>query len=209
MLPAFLCPLILLLTQLALNIIGTPSDLVTRGMLVRLDGTARIEHLARTRNMALTPLYQHYAATRGQQQHTHEGSPSSSRARRDAGSTSTSKMHGRRSLQGLVEPSLGGTSTGTSSPSSTWAGLLMSSSGSRRVQMSDAAHLPPGVLPWSPDYIVFINDVFFCPSMVRVWWGGGVTGAGLTRLMSACRRLLTHAARISCAAGAPPSQLPR
>jgi hypothetical protein len=50
--------------QLALNVIGTPSRLVTRGMLVRLEGSNRIQHLARVRNMALAPLYQHYAAAR-------------------------------------------------------------------------------------------------------------------------------------------------
>jgi hypothetical protein len=47
--------------QLALNVIGTPSRLVTRGMLVSLKDTQRIEHLARVRNMAMSPLYQHYA----------------------------------------------------------------------------------------------------------------------------------------------------
>jgi hypothetical protein len=112
--------------QLALNVIGTPSRLVTRGMLVSLKGTQRIEHLARVRNMALSPLYQHYAAA-----HT----PT------------------RKASQ------LGGASH-------------------LNAAMQDTAHLLPGQLPWDPDYIVFINDVYFC-------WGQVI-------------RLLKHEADITC-----------
>jgi hypothetical protein len=112
--------------QLALNVIGTPSRLVTRGMLVSLKGTQRIEHLARVRNMALSPLYQHYAAARTTQRQA---------------SQPESASHLNAALQ-------------------------------------DTAHLLPGQLPWDPDYVVFINDVYFC-------WGQVI-------------RLLNHQADITC-----------
>jgi hypothetical protein len=112
--------------QLALNVIGTPSRLVTRGMLVSLKDTQRIEHLARVRNMAMSPLYQHYAAAR---------------------TTRPQASHPR--------------------------------SASHRVEvLQDTSHLLPGQLPWDPDYVVFINDVYFC-------WGQVI-------------RLLQHRADITC-----------
>eukprot|EP00775_Hariotina_reticulata_P004378 gene4378-4630_t len=87
--------------QLSLNVIGTPSRLSARGMLVRETGEARITYLAKVRNMALLPLYQHYVVAKA----------------------SAASGQGER-------------------------------------------HPYQGVLPWTPDYVVFINDVFFCPSMV-------------------------------------------
>jgi hypothetical protein len=123
--------------QLALNVIGTPSRLVTRGMLVRLEGSNRIQHLARVRNMALAPLYQHYAAAR-------DKGPSSS--------NSSSSSSGRQL--------------------STTAQLEAVAA------VDDAANLAPGVLPWDPDYVVFVNDAYFC-------WGQVI-------------RLLNYKADITC-----------
>eukprot|EP00879_Flechtneria_rotunda_P021543 GHRR01022706.1.p1 GENE.GHRR01022706.1~~GHRR01022706.1.p1 ORF type:complete len:543 (+),score=179.88 GHRR01022706.1:277-1905(+) len=92
--------------QLVLNVMGVPSRLITRGMLVRTDGQHRIEFLAQARNMVLAPLYSYHAA---------------------------------------VRQTTGSSSGGNSSSSN---------------------FLPPGMLPWGPDYVVFINDVFFCWGMV-------------------------------------------
>jgi hypothetical protein len=110
--------------QLALNVIGTPSRLVTRGMLVRLEGSNRIQHLARVRNMALAPLYQHYAAAR-------DNGPSSN----SSSSSSGQRLSRTAQLEAVAA-------------------------------VDDAANLPPGVLPWDPDYVVFVNDAYFCWSQV-------------------------------------------
>uniref|UniRef100_A0A383W3A8 Uncharacterized protein n=1 Tax=Tetradesmus obliquus TaxID=3088 RepID=A0A383W3A8_TETOB len=107
--------------QLALNVIGTPSRLVARGMLVRREGQHRIEFLAQVRNMALAPLYSHYSAA-------------AAAAAAAAANSSSSPA------------------AGSSSSSS--------SSSSRRRPAA------PGGLPWDPDYVVFLNDVFFCWGMV-------------------------------------------
>ncbi|WIA40022.1 hypothetical protein OEZ86_013446 [Tetradesmus obliquus] len=100
--------------QLALNVIGTPSRLVARGMLVRGEGQHRIEFLAQVRNMALAPLYSHYSAAAAAAAANSSSSPAAS----------------------------------------------SSSSSSRRRPAA------PGGLPWDPDYVVFLNDVFFCWGMV-------------------------------------------
>lgn len=157
--------------QLALNVIGTPSRLVTRGMLVRLEGSNRIQHLARVRNMALAPLYQHYAAARDKAANSNSSSSS--------GGTGSS---GRRRLQAdeLLLADEADFSSSSSEQSFLQQELDGSSSGSsssrRRLQttvqleavaaVDDAANLPPGVLPWDPDWIVFVNDAFFCWGMV-------------------------------------------
>jgi hypothetical protein len=69
--------------------------------------TCRIEFHAQVRNMALAPLYSHYASSRN--------SPT----------------------------------PGTNSSSS-----------------SSSRPVAPGAVPWDPNYVVFLNDVFFCWSMV-------------------------------------------
>jgi hypothetical protein len=66
--------------------------------------TCRIEFLAQVRNMALAPLYSHYASRNS--------------------------------------PNPGANSSSSSRP------------------------VAPGAVPWDPDYVVFLNDVFFCWSMV-------------------------------------------
>jgi alpha-1,3-mannosyltransferase len=139
--------------QLALNVAGIPSRLVARGMLVRLRGSDRIEHLARVRNMALAPLYQHYTAAKDER----SWNSSSSSVRGDDSSSSA-----------------GSSSSITNSHLYALSGLQLRKVPSDR----DVANLPPGVLVWDPDYVVFINDVFFC-------WG---------QVM----RLLNHQADITC-----------
>jgi alpha-1,3-mannosyltransferase len=151
--------------QLALNVIGTPSRLVTRGMLVRLEGTHRIEFLARVRNMALAPLYQRYAAERSKQAANATTAPTNTSG--SAGTEGISSS-GRRSV--LKEP-------GSSSSSILGSASLSKGSERRRrlratgqldslAAVDDAANQLPGVLPWDPDYIVFVNDVYFCASQV-------------------------------------------
>ena len=154
--------------QLALNVIGTPSRLVTRGMLVRLEGSNRIQHLARVRNMAMAPLYQHYAAARDKG--VHNATPGS-------GSSSTSgKARHLLADEAMMSPVDGdGSSFGGFGPTAITSSSSSSSAG-RRLQttvqlealanVDDAANLPPGVLPWDPDYVVFVNDVFFCWGML-------------------------------------------
>jgi chemotaxis protein histidine kinase CheA len=149
--------------QLALNVIGTPSRLVTRGMLVRLEGTYRIEFLARVRNMALAPLYQRYATERSKQ-----GANTTTATTNVSSSTAGISSSGRRSV--LAE-------SGSSSSSSFGSGPFSEGSERRRrlraagqleslAAVDDTANLLPGVLPWDPDYIVFVNDVYFCASQV-------------------------------------------
>jgi len=154
--------------QLALNVIGTPSRLITRGMLVRLEGSNRIQHLARVRNMALAPLYQHYAAARDKATNSNSSSSSSS------GSSGTRRLQAeellladeagfRSSSSGLslLQQELSGSNSGSSSR------LLQTTAQLEAVAaVDDAANLPPGVLPWDPDWIVFVNDAFFCWGMV-------------------------------------------
>jgi hypothetical protein len=84
-------------------------------LLLLLSLTCRIEFLAQVRNMALAPLYSHYAANANSR---HTSVPAASNSR----------------------------SSGSSSSSSRPAA--------------------PGALPWDPDYVVFLNDVYFCWSMV-------------------------------------------
>ncbi|WIA15600.1 hypothetical protein OEZ85_002227 [Tetradesmus obliquus] len=100
--------------QLALNVIGTPSRIVSRGMIVRSKGQERIDFLAQLRNIALAPLYNHYAS-------------SYTRSNRRSGSPASAKD---------------------------------SSNGKTELPAA------PGTVPWDPDYVVFINDVYFCWSMV-------------------------------------------
>jgi hypothetical protein len=71
-------------------------------------------------------------------------------------------------------------------------------SSSRTLSDSDSSRpAPPGAVPWDPDYVVFVNDVFFCWSMVLrlinyradiacgldFMWGGKVT---LTVVQTGC-----------------------
>jgi hypothetical protein len=147
--------------QLALNVIGTPSRLVTRGMLVRLEGSNRIQHLARVRNMALTPLYQHYAAARDK---AAAGNRTSSSARRRS---LLSEEEEEVLLSDRVAGAGFGHSGGISSSSSSGRQLQNTAQLEAVASVEDAANSPPGVLPWDPDFVVFVNDAYFCWSQIH------------------------------------------
>jgi hypothetical protein len=139
---------------LGLNVIGTPSQIVTRGMLVRMTGTDRIKHLAQIRNMALTPLFQHYAA--GDTPHTDTNNT--------PGSLDTKATPRQRRV--LASSGVINSTTVSGQPDSSRRRLQTTAQLEAMMAKEDVATLPPGVLPWDPDYIVFINDVFFCAGQV-------------------------------------------